>query len=98
MLLILSILWELFCKVILRIVFISTKFNIYIVQLVPGIVYLCRLIVITIYIRKHYTFLDKNIVPNYNVSKKRWNALVHQVANLVVNNTDVIVLSKSSWI
>lgn len=79
---------------ILRIVFISMKFNIYIVQLVPGIVYLCRLIVITIYIRKHYTFLDKNIVPNYNVSKKRWNVLVHQVANLVANNTDVIVLSK----
>lgn len=79
---------------VLRIVFIYMRFSIYIVQLVPAIVYVFRLIIIVIYIRRQYTFLDKNITPDYNVSKKRWNALVHQIANLVINNTDSIVLSK----
>lgn len=65
------------------------------VQLVPAIVYVFRLIILVVYIRGHYTFLDKNVPPNYNISKKRWNALVHQVTNLVVNNTDSIVLSKA---
>lgn len=80
---------------VLRILFMYMKFDIYIVQLVPAIVYVFRLIILVVYIRGHYTFLDKNVPPNYNISKKRWNALVHQVTNLVVNNTDSIVLSKA---
>lgn len=80
---------------VLRILFMYLKFDIYVVQLVPAIVYAFRLIVIVVYIRGRYTFLDKNVPPNYNISKKRWNALVHQVTSLVVNNTDSIVLSKA---
>lgn len=80
---------------VLRIVFIYLRFNIYIVQLIPAMVYAFRLIIIKLYIRKWYVFLDKSIKPNYSVSKKRWNALIHQISNLVVNNTDTIVLSKA---
>ncbi|WP_297130960.1 polysaccharide biosynthesis C-terminal domain-containing protein [uncultured Eubacterium sp.] len=77
----------------LRIVFIYLKLSVFIIQLVPAIVYTTRLIIISIYVRRTYTYLDKSIKPNFSVGKKRWNVLVHQITNLVVNNTDNIVLS-----
>lgn len=77
----------------LRIGMILLRFNIYFVQLIPAIIYIMRLILIRIYIKKYYTYLDPSIPPNYEISKKRWNALIHQICNLVVNNTDSIVLS-----
>lgn len=79
----------------LRILFMLMKFNIYIVQFVPAIVYIFRLFIIVNYIRKHYPYLNSSIEPNFSVSKKRWNVLIHQISNLVVNNTDSIVLSKA---
>lgn len=77
----------------LRIVFIYLKLSVFIIQLVPAIVYTTRLIIISIYVRRTYTYLDKSIKPNFSVGKKRWNVLVHQITNLVVNNTDNLVLS-----
>lgn len=78
---------------ILRVLFIYLKLSIFVIQLVPAIVYTTRLIIISIYVRKTYKYLDKSIKPNFNVGKKRWNVLIHQIANLVVNNTDNLVLS-----
>lgn len=77
----------------LRILFIELKFNIYIVQLIPSIVYIIRLLIVSAYVKRRYTFLDETVPPDYSVGNKRWNALIHQISNLIVNNTDNIVLS-----
>lgn len=78
---------------ILRIIFILLKFDIYFVQLVPAIIYAIRMILINRYTKSHYKYLDKSIPPNYNVGNNRWNVLMHQICNMVVNNTDSIILS-----
>ena len=77
----------------LRVLFIYLKLSIFVIQLVPAIVYTTRLLIISIYVKKTYKYLDKSVKPNFNVGKKRWNVLIHQIANLVVNNTDNLVLS-----
>ncbi len=78
---------------VLRITFILLKLNIYVVQLVPAIIYIIRLLLISFYVKKNYKYLDKSVEPNYQISSKRWNVMIHQTSNLVVNNTDNIVLS-----
>ena len=78
---------------VLRIGMIILKFDIILVQLIPAIVYICRLLLIKIYVKKEYGFLDETIEPIKSVGNKKWNVLVHQIANLVVNNTDSLVLS-----
>lgn len=78
---------------ILRIVMIISKFDIVLVQLIPAIVYICRLLIIKFYVAKHYKYLDDSIEPISSVGDKKWNVLIHQIANLVVNNTDSLVLS-----
>lgn len=78
---------------ILRIGMILLKFDIILVQLIPAIVYICRLLLIKFYVKKVYRFLDGTIEPIKSVGNKKWNVLVHQIANLVVNNTDSLVLS-----
>lgn len=79
----------------LRVVFIYLKMSIFVVQLVPAIVYTVRLIIISVYVNRTYLYLDRNVSPNFQVGKKRWNVLIHQISNLVVNNTDNIVLSST---
>lgn len=78
---------------ILRIIMILLKFDIILVQLIPAIVYICRLLLIKAYVKKTYNYLDKTIEPIESVGDKKWNVLIHQISNLVVNNTDSIVLS-----
>lgn len=78
---------------ILRIVMIVLNFNLILVQLIPAIVYICRLLLIKAYVKKSYRYLDKTVKPIASVGEKKWNVLIHQISNLVVNNTDSIVLS-----
>ena len=78
---------------ILRIIMIVLNSNIILVQLIPAIVYVCRLLLIKDYVNKLYKYLDKTIKPIKSVGDKKWNVLIHQISNLVVNNTDSIVLS-----
>ena len=50
---------------------------------------------LTLYIKKKYPQLNKRFSPDFTAIKKRWNVLVHQLAGLVVNNTDILLLSFS---
>ncbi|HGF1449284.1 TPA: lipopolysaccharide biosynthesis protein [Streptococcus suis] len=77
----------------LRIVLILNKVDILLVQLIPAVVYLFKLYLMISYIKKHYYFLDSNIPPDYTITSKKWNVFVHQITNLIVNNTDAIILS-----
>ncbi|MCC5450091.1 lipopolysaccharide biosynthesis protein, partial [Clostridium perfringens] len=78
---------------IVRIVLIFMNCNILLVQLVFGIVSLLKIILIYLYIKKEYRWIDFNRKPNYKALEKRWSALVHQIAGLVVNGSSVIIIS-----
>lgn len=78
---------------ILRIVMILSNCNIILVQLIPAVVYLLRLFILKVYVLDKYKYLNSKIPPNFDVCKSKWNVLIHQITNLIVNNTDGIVLS-----
>ncbi|MBE6601947.1 MAG: hypothetical protein E7637_05515 [Ruminococcaceae bacterium] len=52
-----------------------------------------RLILLRIYVKKNFGYLDPKIPPNYEATKKRKNVMVHQIVGLVTNHTDVLILT-----
>ena len=45
------------------------------------------------YIRRHYKWIDLKVAPNTEALKQKKSALVHQISQLIFNNTDVLLLT-----
>lgn len=78
---------------ILTIVLIYAKCDILLVKLAATIVYILRAIYIYYYVKKNYGYLDYKETPNYDALKQKWDVLVHQITGVIVNSTDVVVLT-----
>lgn len=66
--------------------------SIHFVKLATSIIYLVRPAVLRIYVKQHYR-IDRHI--NYSVEplKQKWNGIAQHVASVVLDQTDVIVLT-----
>lgn len=78
---------------IITIILILEGCNVLLVKLVATIVYILRFILIYIYVRKNYKFINFNEEPNYQAINQRWAALLHQITGVIVNNTSVVVMT-----
>lgn len=75
------------------IILIKLKQNIVIVQLGASIIYVLRIIIMSIYVKYHYKYLDKTIKPDTKALKQRSDAIVHEVAALVIGSSSVVLIS-----
>lgn len=71
---------------------IKFEYSIQIVKFVSSIIFLIRPIVLHIYTRRHFK-IDKNIEYDNSVIPQRWNGVAQHIAAIVLENTDVIVLT-----
>lgn len=46
-----------------------------------------------LYVRKKYPQINYGAPPNFQAISKRWNVLVHSIAGIVVNHTDIMMLT-----
>ena len=82
---------------IVQIVFINYKFSPILVQSVPTVTSILTYVLLVIFIKKTYHHINiKDVEPNNKALSKRWSALVHELASLVLNNTDVVILTIST--
>lgn len=56
-------------------------------------VYLFRYIAMYGYVRKKYAYIDFKGIPDFSAIKQKGAALIHQVVGIIVNNTDVVLLT-----
>ena len=68
-------------------------FNIIAVQAAYFTVNFLQMLYITLYVKKHYDWLDLNVEPNYSALSQSKNVIIHQVSGLIFNNTDILVLT-----
>ncbi len=66
--------------------------NIFIVQLGSAAVFVTTPIVLRFFVRRKYK-LDSSAPPDNSGLKGRWNVMWHSVANIVHNNTGIIILT-----
>lgn len=82
-----------FFRVAIQVSLIYLQQSIVIVMGIPALLVIARTIVLAQYCRKHYPSLDSSIKPDKTALSKRWSAMLHQLAGLVVYNTDVTLLT-----
>lgn len=78
---------------IVSLIMIEEGFSAVSVKSIAAIVYILRSIIVAIYVKKKYKWIQFNVTPNYNAFGQRWSALVHQIVSMIVNNTDIVLLT-----
>lgn len=66
--------------------------SIHVVKLGSAIIYVLYPIVLRVYVKKKYN-IQSNVIPDNRAISQRWDAFSHQVANFVMSNTDIMVLT-----
>lgn len=65
---------------------------IHIFKLSTSLLFLLQPLIFTLYVRRHYR-IDKNIRLTEEPIKQKWNGLAQHIATVVLNNTDVVILT-----
>lgn len=78
---------------IARIILLLLGFNVIVIQASYLFLNIVQMIYITYYIQKNYKWINVEETPNYNAISEKNSVLIHQISNLICNNTDVIVLT-----
>lgn len=78
---------------VITIIMIQQGFQVVLVKLVATGVYVLRFFVLRYYVKKKYPNVRFDAKPNYSALHQRGAALLHQVVGIIVNNTDVVVLT-----
>ena len=63
------------------------------VKFVTAAVYILRGVAVALYVKKKYPHLSFRAKPNMGALNQRWDALLHQVVGMIVNNTDIVLLT-----
>lgn len=80
-------------NLIITIILINLNANIIVVQAGASVIYAMRIIVVYGYVKKHYTFLDKNVEADYSAISKRKAATIHQLSGLISFGSQTVIVS-----
>ncbi|MDO4174737.1 MAG: hypothetical protein Q4D42_08225, partial [Eubacteriales bacterium] len=78
---------------VLRVIALNKGFGIIPVQLINLACIAIKNAGYVLYVRHKYSEVDYHERPNVKAINKRWNVLIHSIAGIVVNNTDVVILT-----
>ena len=76
-----------------KIILLLHGFGVVELQIMYLVFHLVQVAFILLYMKRHYTWLDLSVKPDYDAIAQSKNALVHQVSTLIFKNTDVLVLT-----
>lgn len=77
------------------VIIINIGGSIQLVKLTTSIIFLIRPLVLRAYINHKYV-IDRNIVLNEEPIKQKWNGIAQHVAYIILENTDIVVLTAFS--
>lgn len=78
---------------VLRVIALNKGFGIIPVQLINLACIAIKNAGYVLYVKHKYSKVDYYERPNVEAIRKRWNVLIHSIAGIVVNNTDVVILT-----
>lgn len=80
-------------NLIITIILIKLRTSILIVQLGASIIYVMRILILSIYVKKNYKFLNESVTPDFSAIAKRKYATIHQLAGLISFGSQTILVS-----
>lgn len=78
---------------LVKVVLISSGVNIVLILAAASAIQCTQTVYILRYIRRNYPCLRLDVSPNYQAIAQRNYAMGHQIGSLVLNNTDVLILT-----
>lgn len=75
------------------IILIKINVSALLVKTTASFVYFLRSLAVAAYFKKNYPEVSFKVSPNMEAFSQRWSALLHQVVAMIVNNTDIILLT-----
>ncbi|MED3625554.1 polysaccharide biosynthesis C-terminal domain-containing protein [Neobacillus thermocopriae] len=84
-----GVLLNLFVTIIL----VLAEVNPIIVQLLASAIYVFRFILLRLYLNKKYPLVSYIEEPNYQALDKKGDVLIHQIVNLILVNTPIIIIT-----
>lgn len=76
-----------------RIIFLLLGCHIFLVQSVYLIANLVQALIVVLYVKRHYPWIDLKAEPDNESISKSKNVLIHQISTLIFNNIDVLILT-----
>lgn len=67
--------------------------NVVLIQSIYFVFNLVQMTFILIYVRRNYSWLDLSVAPDFEALSQKSAVLIHQITELIFNNTDVILLT-----
>ena len=80
-------------KNVAKIVLMACGMDVITVQAIGLVVSIVQMVIITVYIRRNYKWIDLKVKPDNAAIAQSKNVMVHQLSTLIFNNTDSIILS-----
>ncbi len=80
-------------NLVVSVFLIYCKKDILLVKLSGTVIYALRSIFIVFYVKRKYHNINFKVKTKGKVLSQRWNALVHQFAGVVCNNTDLVLIT-----
>ncbi|MDO5293783.1 MAG: polysaccharide biosynthesis C-terminal domain-containing protein [bacterium] len=84
---------SLIVRSVMQIMLINFHKSVVLVQLMPAMMTILTYIILKSYTKRKYPYLDTTSNPNFEALGQRKAALLHQIAGVVVNNTDTVLLT-----
>lgn len=76
-----------------KIILLLLNYNIVTIQISYFIINFLQMLLIWIYIKKNYKWIDLKVKPDYSAISQKSSVLIHQISGMIFNNTDVIILT-----
>lgn len=78
---------------VIKIILIQSGFDVVSLQAAYFVFNLLQVVYFAYYIRKKYTWINLKVEKNYGSISQKNSVLIHQIAQMVFNNTDVLILT-----
>ena len=78
---------------ILSIILMKMNCSALLVKSVTAGVYVFRSLFVAGYVKWKYKWVNFHAIPNTSAFSQRWAALTHQIVGMIVNNTDIVLLT-----
>jgi O-antigen/teichoic acid export membrane protein len=78
---------------IVKIILLIQGFNIIIIQASYFLITILQVIIVHMYIKRSYKWINLNVTPNFKAIGQKNSVLVHEASTLVFRNTDIILLT-----
>lgn len=76
-----------------KILLLLSGFGVVALQIMYLLFSMAQMIFISIYIKRHYKWLDLSVKPDYDSISQKKSVLIHQISTLIFSNTDTLIIS-----